>query len=104
MNKQIKIILCLVMISAIILMLLCSLHFVQLGRELAGNEKQLQESRAKWERIAADKEALQTELKEKQEELKEAELSLSESKEKAEKLRSEIESLQNDINALKKPD
>ena len=104
MNKQMKLILCLVMISAVVLMLLCSVHYVQLGRELAGYEKQLQESRARWESIAAEKETLQAELKKKKEELKEAELSLSESEERAEKLKSEISSLQNDIEDLKKTD
>ena len=101
MNKQMKIILYAVMAAAAALVIACSLFYAGLGRELRDATDRLAESRATWERIAAEKETLQAALKTKREELKEAELSFTESTEKADKLRSEIAQLKNELESLK---
>ncbi len=102
MNKQMKIILCAVMIAAVVLVSVCGLRYLRLGRELRFHSSVLAESRANWERIAAEKEPFQTELKEKQTELNRAELSYSELTEKADKLKTEIDTLKADIESLQK--
>ena len=102
MNKQMKIILCTVMIAAVVLVCICSLRYLRLGKELRSYSTVLAESRANWERIAAEKEPFQTELKEKQTELNRAELSYSELTEKTEKLKAEIDTLKADIESLQK--
>ena len=102
MNSQTKIILCAVMAVAIAFIVLSSLYYFDLGRQLQDSEDRLAESRAVWEQIAAEKETLQTELKNKQDELKEAQFTYNESMEKAEKYQKEIDSLRLDIEALKK--
>ena len=102
MNKQLKPILYTVMLTAVVLILVCSLYYLNLGKELQACESSLSESRANWEKIASEKESLQEDLKEKQDALKEAELSYSESTEKAEKLKAEISDLKSEIETLKK--
>lgn len=102
MNNQTKIILCAVLAVAIAFVVLNSLYYFDLGRQLQDSEDRLSESRAVWEQIAAEKETLQTELKNKQDELKEAQFTYNESMEKAEKYQKEIDSLRLDIEALKK--
>lgn len=101
MSKSMKLWLCIVMIAAIALMSLCMADYLSLSRNLRTVQDQLSESRAVWERIAADKEELQKELKSKKNELKEAQLSLSEANEKAEELKSDIETLKKEIKVLK---
>ena len=64
-------------------------------------EQQLAESRETWEQIAAEKEALQDDLRAKQKELKEAKLTLDETTERASELKAENEQLRKDINLLK---
>lgn len=102
MNKRLNILLCLVMAAAVTLMLICLLQYLNLGKDLRLQEKQLSESRASWEKIAEEKETLQAELKKIKEDLKEAELSYSEFTEKITKLTEENESLQKEIDRLKK--
>ena len=101
MNKHLKIWLCIVMAAAVALMSLCTVEYLSLGSQLRDSENLLAESRAAWERIAADKVEIQKELKAKKENLKEAELTLSESAERAEELRTEIELLKQEIETLK---
>lgn len=101
MNKHLTIFLCFVMVSAIVLIAVCSAEYFSMGRQVQFYQDQLTESRNTWEKIALDKEKLQKELKAKKNELKEAELSLSEATEKAKELKLEIESLKAEIDALK---
>ena len=101
MNKQLKFILCVVMGVAFALMTVCGLNYLHLTRELHACERQLAESRETWERIAAEKEELQDDLRAKQKELKETQLTLDETTERASELKAEIEQLQNDIEILK---
>ncbi len=97
MNKSMKAIMFIVMLSAVALMVICSLHYLSLGRELRSCEQQLAESRAKWESIAAEKEALQEDLKASQKELNIARLELDKATEDAEEIKAEIDRLKSDI-------
>ena len=101
MNNQLKIILCLVMAAALALITVCGLNYLRLTKELRSSEQQLAESRETWETIAAEKEALQDDLRAKQKELKEAKLTLDETTERASELKAEIEQLRKDIELLK---
>ena len=101
MNKRMKFILCFVMISALLLIVLCFLNYLELGNNLQNYTSQLSESRTNWETIAAEKETLQAQLKEMQSELKEAELSLAESTSKTEELKEDIETLIKEIDTLR---
>ena len=93
--------LCFVMAAAFALMIVCGLNYLSLTRDLLSCEQQLAESRETWERIAAEKEKLQDDLRAKQKELKETQLSLDETTERASELKAEIEQLQTDIELLK---
>ena len=104
MTNRLKMILCLVMAAAVTLVLICLFQYLNMGKDLRLREKQLSESRASWEKIAEEKEALQTDLKKMMEDLMEAELSYSEYSEKIIKLQEENESLRNEIDRLKKAD
>ena len=101
MTNHMKICLYIVMAAAIVLILVCALNYMHLGSELHLYEQQLADSRAVWEKIAAEKEELQVDLKSKQKQLKEAHLSLDESTERITELKSEIEQLQKEIDILK---
>lgn len=102
MNKQLKITVCIVMVAAVTLMVICLSHYLNLGKQLHAYEQQLSESRKHWEAIAEEKETLQADLKEKQDNLKEARLSMEEATEKAEELRTEIVQLKQEIEKLKR--
>ena len=104
MTNRLKMILCRVMAAAVTLVLICLFQYLNMGKDLRLREKQLSESRASWEKIAEEKEALQTDLKKMMEDLMEAELSYSEYSEKIIKLQEENESLRNEIDRLKKAD
>ena len=101
MNKQLQIIIYIVMVFAVCLMVVCSVNYLNLGRELKSYELQLEESREHWEKIAEEKEALQVTLKDRQNDLKEARLSLDEATERASELKAEIEQLKKEIETLK---
>ena len=101
MSKELKIILCLVMAAAFALIFVCGLNYLSLTKELHICEQQLAESRETWEQIAAEKEALQDDLRAKQKELKEAKLTLDETTERASELKAENEQLRKDIDLLK---
>ena len=102
MNKKLRLILCLVLAFAVLVMIICSVNYISLTKQLAGVRNQVTESQKTWEGIAAEKEALQQDLKTLQNELREAKLSLSESEESSEKIKSEIETLQNEIAEMEK--
>ena len=101
MNKQLKAILYIVMISALLLMIVCFLNYLNLSHSLTSYERQLSDSRETWERIASEKEEIQADLKARQKELKEAQLSLDESTERIEEHKTEIDALRKDIETLR---
>lgn len=101
MNKSTKIILCLVMAVAILVMVLLFLHYSSLSARLSEKAQLLEISQQAWKKTDTDKQERQAVLKAKKEELREAELSLSEAKDRAESLKGEIDELKKDIEALK---
>lgn len=101
MNKPMKIILCCVMAAALALMMICALNYLSLGRQLDTCKQQLAESRETWEGIAAEKEALQEELKEVRKKLNIANLELEQSTADADEIKAEIEQLRTEIDSLK---
>lgn len=101
MNKKMKAILLIVMLSALLMMVFCSFNYLSLDRQLHSCRLQLAESLEKWQTIAAEKEALQVDLSAKQKELKIAQVSLEEAYEDAEKIRAEILQFRTDIELLK---
>ena len=100
MNKMLKTVLCLVMVTAVILAAVCAADYLSLKRRLREDETTLEESRAAWEHIAAEKEKLQVQMKALRDELKEAEYSLEESAVKAEEIRADITLLRREIEQL----
>ncbi len=102
MNKKLRLILCLVLVFAVLVMVFCSVNYIDLNSQLHITRDQLADSQKKWEGIAAEKELLQQDLKTLKNELKEANLSLTESEESVEKIKSEIETLQKEIAELEK--
>lgn len=102
MNKKLRLILCLVLVFAVLVMIFCSVNYIDLNRQLRNTRDQLADSQKKWEGIAAEKELLQQDLKTLRNELKEAKLSLTESEESMDKLKAEIDTLQKDIAELEK--
>ena len=101
MNKRLNILLCFVMVAALVLVCVCTVHFFSLSRQFRLDEQTLSDSRSAWEKTAAEKEELQKQLKSLKDKLKEAELSLSESTDRAEELRQDISALQLEIDVLK---
>ena len=101
MNKQLKIILTVVMCVSLTLIFICAQTYLDLGRRLTACNEQLTESRNNWEDIAARKETLQKELREKQTTLKETELTLEESTARVAELQQEVDELTEEIRQLK---
>ena len=101
MNKSLKLFLYAAMLSAILMMAVCAVNYIELGTQLRSTDARLAESRNSWQNIAAEKEALQDELEAKQSDLKEADKTLNESTERAEAIRAEIEALHQEIDLLK---
>ena len=102
MDKSLKITLCTVMLTAVLLMTVLLSGYFADRKRLESNVSRLSDSRKTWETIAAKKETLQTELKEVQNSVREASLTLSESTERAEELKAEIEALRHEIEVLKR--
>ena len=100
MNRTTRILLLFVMAVAILLTSFRIADMVSLDRDVRAKQAELAESRAVWEKIASEKEALQAELKQVTNDLKEARLSLSESETRTEELKEEIEGLECEIKAL----
>ena len=101
MKKEVRILLVLTIVFALALFFRLGIGLRQDQRLLSAKGAELQASRETWERIAAEKEALQEELKAAENALKEAKLTLEESLSRAETLRAEIESLTLEIESLK---
>jgi len=100
MSKSTKVILCLVLVAALATMTVLFLRYRSGSQTLSALNAQLAESRNTWETLAAEKEALQKELKSVTNDLKEAQLSLQEATDRATELRSQIETLQQEIAQL----
>ena len=107
MNNPLKII---VMAVAVLLVVFLVSDYVSMGRDLRSYEQQLARSRETWEGIAAEKEALQEELKEKlvgngyhfySDTDTEVVIKLDRSTEEASEIRAEIEQFRTEIEALK---
>lgn len=101
MNKQIRIILCIVLVMSVTLMIVCGLYLMDLKKQLKDTELRLAESRNIWETIDSEKRALQDDLKLVRNDLKEANQSLSEWSEKSVSMQAEIEELRTQIEVLK---
>ena len=101
MNKQIRIILCIVLVMSVTLMIVCGLYLMDLKKQLKDTELRLAESRNIWETIDSEKRALQDDLKLVRNDLKEANQTLSEWSEKSVSMQAEIEELRTQIEVLK---
>ena len=101
MNKQIKIILVIVMIMSVALMAVCGLYLVSLRNQLKDAELRLAESRSTWETIDSEKRTLQDDLKLVQNDLKQASQDLTEWTEKSVSMQAEIDELRAQIESLK---
>ena len=101
MSKQMKWLVLIVLASAMVMIVSCSLNYLHLNSELTSCRSRLAESLSKWQVIAAEKESLQEDLKAKQKELKIAQVSLEEASEDAETIRAEIDQYRSDIELLK---
>ena len=99
MSKTQKLILWIVLAAAVLVMAFCSINYLNLKSRLRETGQQLSDSRVTWEGLAAEKEALQEDLKTIKNELKEAELSLEEAQTRADEIREEIKTLQEEIKA-----
>ena len=100
MTRSMKVLCSLVLVAALVL---ASLLYAGLFRgfaALSSTEKELSESRAHWEKVAEEKEALQDQLAEVIASLKEADLTLSESETRAVELRADIAQLEAEIESL----
>lgn len=95
MNRQLRLILCIVMVMSVVLMAVCALHFIGLRKQLADTEHMLSESRSKWESIDSDKLVVQDELKLVRNDVKEANQSVAEWAEKSVSMQAEIDELKN---------
>ena len=101
MSKGLRIFLLAVLAASVFLVYHSFQNYQQLNRRLRADELTLSESRSSWETIAAEKEALQDELKLLKNELKEQELTLEESTGRAAELQQEIDQLKTDIDTLR---
>lgn len=102
MSKTMKILLCLAMVAALAVMTVLFLRYRSNSKTLSDLTAQLEVSRTSWENTAAEKEALQKELRTVSGNLREAQLSLEENTERAEELTAQIETLKQEIAALEK--
>ena len=93
MNQSLRIWLLLTLVAAVLLSAFQILRLAEQGRELAGMERSLRDSRTAWETTAEAKETLQAERQALINAIKEAELTLEESKQRTETLSQEIETL-----------
>ena len=101
MNKQIKIILSIVMIMSVTLMAVCGLYLIGLRNQLKDAELRLAESRNNWETIDSEKRTLQDDLKLVQNDLKQANQDLAEWTEKSVSMQAEIDELRTQIESMK---
>ena len=100
-KKTMKFLLCLALLAALSLICVLFFHYRDLGYSFQDTQAQLSASRNTWETTAAEKEALQEDLKTLKNELKEAKLSLQEAQERSETLKADIETLNQEILELR---
>lgn len=101
MSRAMKILLSLVIATALCLTAILALRYRAAGQQLLALNQELAVSRASWEGIAEEKEALQADLKTVTDNLKEARLTLEESTARAAELEEDIAVLEQEIAALK---
>ena len=101
MSKAMKLLLSLVIVTALCLTAVLALRYRSAGQRLLVLNQELAVSRARWEGIAEEKEALQADLKAVTDDLKEARLTLEESTARAAELEEDIATLEQEIAALK---
>lgn len=101
MTKSLKISILIVVLSALLLIVFCLSDYISLGRRLSSLHLQLDESMAKWQNIAAEKETLQADLNAKKKELNIAQLDLDDLTKDADEIKAEIEQLRSEIELLK---
>ncbi len=102
MSKGLKSILILILLFALCVTVMLTRGILADRKTFREKQEELEVSRATWEKIAEEKEALQDELQEARDALKEAKLTLQEKKARAEELRAEIETLKQEIAELKR--
>ena len=100
MNKQMKIILCVVLVFAFALMIVCGIHYTDLRNQLRDTGEKLAQSLETWKSIDREKRLVQDELKGIRNELKEANQTITELSD----IQAEIEDLRMQIDALKAAD
>jgi len=100
MSRTMKGILVLVMAAALAVAAVLGAGILRDTQRVRELEQELAQSRATWEKIAEEKEALQEDLKKVTEELKEARLTLEESTGRAEELREDLAQLDLEIAEL----
>ena len=101
MTKQLKPVVIIVMLTAILLIIFCISGYISLGQELRSLHAQLDESMESWQKTATDKEALQVDLKARQKELNIAQLDLDDLTKDADEIKAEIDKLKSEIFILK---
>ncbi len=101
MSKWMKALLCVTIVFALSVMFVLGKNYFSSAAVIREKTAELEQSRNTWEQIAAEKEALQAELKTVNEQLREAELTRSEALENAEKLQGDIGILEQEIAELK---
>ncbi len=102
MTKLIKGICLMALCAALLLTVALATRAINLSHSIRTQSKLLEESRIRWEQTAAEKETLQTQLKEVRSALREAELTLEESTARAEELRLDIQELETQYEELLK--
>ena len=100
MTKLLKGLCLLALCAALLLTVTLSTRAISLARSIRMQSKMLEESRTRWEQMAAEKETLQARLKEVRSALREAELTLEESTVRAEELRLDIQELETQYELL----
>ncbi|MBR5961156.1 MAG: hypothetical protein IKZ98_09200 [Clostridia bacterium] len=101
MNKQVKAILCVVLVMSVTLMVVCGLYLSDLKKQLKETETQLSESLNAWKTIDSEKLVLQDDLKEVRNNLKEANQTITEWSEKSVSMQEEIDELRKQVETLK---
>ena len=100
MSRSTKAFLLATLAAAVLTAAVLGADYVRDRQRAAALERDVGESRARWENIAEEKEGLQAELKTVTESLKEARLTIEESETRAAELQEEIRQLQEEIQAL----
>ncbi len=101
MNKTVRIFLCAAMVAALALIIVCGLHYRNLGNQLSIVQADLEKCETNWKNTNAEKLILLETLDAKTADVREAEISHRELIQKAEDLKKDIEELRQEIGTLK---